>query len=84
MMLYSLCLTESCATFCNKNIKKDISPTQNINTFISIKDVLSLIYKHGVNVLYYVLFLNLHFSLKKSFICLVLLKQFNTGYWIIS
>ena len=49
-MKYSLFLTGFCAIFWDKNIREDILPTLNINTFIFIKDVLALINKHCMNV----------------------------------
>ena len=48
-MQYSLLLTESCATFCDKTHREDISPNLNINTFILSKDIFALINKHGMN-----------------------------------
>ena len=50
IMLSSFCFTEICATFCGTNIREDISPILNINTFIFSKGVLALINKYYMNV----------------------------------
>ena len=49
LMRSSLHLTVSCVTFSDKDLREDISPTLDINTFIFSKDVFALINKHCMN-----------------------------------
>ena len=80
-MQYIFYLFESFGTFCDRNIREDISPTLNINTFIFSKDVIYLTNKHSMNIKHHVLFYTLHFALKKRFKYLSLVKHLETGYW---
>ena len=68
----------------DKNPRKYIPPTLNINKFIFIKDVLSLINKNSMSKYYHLILSTLHFAPKKQFKYLYLEKQFGTGYWILS
>ena len=49
-MRSSFHFTESCAKIFNKNLRKDISPTRNINMFIFSKGDLELLNKHFMDV----------------------------------
>ena len=66
-MQYGFRLTETCATLCDKNLREYISPTLNTNTFLLIKDSLSVINKHSMNAYSHMLFFTHHFALKKKF-----------------
>ena len=80
-MQYIFHLFGSFGTFCDINIREDISPTLNVNTFIFSKDVIYLTNKQCMNIKHHVLFSNLHFALKKQFKYLSLVKHLETGYW---
>ena len=57
-----------------------MSPTRNINIFISINNVLALTNKHGKNVSSHMMFYTHKFVLKKQFKDLFSVKLLETGY----